>query len=366
MEPLRQTRGVICFTNPQQFPFILQQGIYGNVSVGDIPRNTTDPHSVAPAKITRFGKLKDLLNIVPGDYVFLFETGSSRLHGVWRVSDEPFYCTTQIFDPTNNYPYRLYLQYYINFPNPVPSTELHKLLNKNVLWSIRTFERERNMSFASINPLTIAETDAILEMFWRYNHRFDATADLVNYHHQPLTNTINFHDLVAQNQNTASIPLRITADDLGQIVSGDIYEYALHVYLIYNLVRCSPSMRNLFGQYREVLREVPVSVAGQRRPDLILIYHSPITEEPNVYSIVEVKRGRVDRGMLSQLLEYIRLFSERHGLDFNAVEGIYIGSGFEQNALDYARERAEVEAERPLRLIEYMVSGNTINLNTVT
>jgi hypothetical protein len=363
MEKGQSQKGVICFTNPEQFPFILQKGIYGNVKEGDKPKNPSDGRSVAAARDVRFGKLEDLLCVVPGDLVFLFERGESRLHGVWKVSQEPFYCTSQVFDPSDDYPYRFYMEWYLKFPNPVPVMELRKLLNKNVLWSIRTFEREFNAPFASINPISLKETEALLELFWRYNHRFDPSSNVVLYNHPSPQGSINFHDLVMNSVYKQHTPLRITANDFGQSFQGEIYEGALHCYLIYGLVRGLKPVREYFGEYRQVLREVPISVAGQKRPDILLIYQNAMSGEPSVYSIMEVKRSRVDLDMLSQLLEYIRLFSERHGVDLNSVEGIYIGPDFKPDALEYVRERAKVEVERPLRIIKYGVTGNKINLS---
>ena len=62
-------KGVICFTNPEQLPFILQNGMYGNRS--DNPPQATS--QISAARGTRFGKLKDLLCVAPGDLLFLFE-----------------------------------------------------------------------------------------------------------------------------------------------------------------------------------------------------------------------------------------------------------------------------------------------------
>lgn len=70
--------------------------------------------------------------------------------------------------------------------------------------------------------------------------------------------------MVMTNKTSSNIPLRIEADDLGHHFSGSLYEEALHCYFIYNLVRGSKQMRNLFGEYRQILREVPVSVADKR------------------------------------------------------------------------------------------------------
>jgi len=359
-----RARGVICFTNPGQFTYITQSGIYGNVSNGDKPIRGT-VQAVARARITRFGKLKDLLCIAPGDYVFLFEREKSRLHGVWRVSDEPFFCSSPVFDPSNDYPYRFYMQQYLNFETPIPSMELRKLLNNSVLWSIRTFERAPGTPFASINPVSMQETDALLELFWKYNHRTDPMSNLVSYSHQPLQATINFYNLVMDNRYSSNTPLEVKANNLGQFPQRQIYEETLHCYLIYNLVRRTSPIVGWFGQYSQVLREVPISVAGQQRADILLVYHNAMTGEPTVYTIIEVKRSRVNLDMLRQLLEYVRLFSERHNLDLNSVEGIYIGAGIEPDASEYVKERAKVEVERPVRLFEYGLSGNTVTLNPI-
>ncbi len=367
----RQPRGVICFTNQHQFPHILAKGMYGNVSAGDQPSNPSDARSVSASRRNRFGKLKDLFCVAPGDLVFFFEKKAEasleegKLHGVWKVTDEPFYCTAMDFDASDSYPYRFYIEPYYDFPTTIPPMELRKLLNKNLLWSIRTFERESNAAFASINPISSKETDALLDLFWRYNHRIILPQSLKSYNHSPFQNSMNFHDLVMNGVLSSPTPVQLKADSLGVTAQGDVYEYAIHAYLLRNLIDRSQDMLKHFGAYNDVLREVPISVAGQNRPDVLLIYNNPMTGEPSVHSIIEVKRVEVNRDMLKQLLEYLRLYSERHAIDFNAVEGIYIGPKFKDDAIKYIVERAKVEVERPVRLLTYSIVGNQIKLQTV-
>lgn len=366
----RIPRGVICFTNPEQIKHIRRNGTYGNVRVGDIPSKPSpskpSPQAISAARRIRFGKLKDLLCVKPGDLVFLFETVTSKLHGVWKVADDPFYSTTNIFDPKDVYPYRLLLERYLEFPNPVPSMELHKLLDKGMLWTIRTFERESQAAFASVNPISIAESEVILDLFWRYNHQLTPPTSVLSYNHQTLSKKINYYDLVINNVHQSKDNLKIEANNLGQYQTGSILEEVLHCFVIYNLVRGSSQMRSHFGNYSEVLREVPVSTAGQKRPDILLIYENPMTAKPSVYSIMEVKTGKVTGAMLRQLLEYVKLFSERHNIDSNAVEGIFLGKEFSPEAKDYVEKRATIEVERPIRLIEYDLIGNTLALNPVS
>ena len=353
MEKSERPRGVICFTNPAQLPYIRQHGIYGNVDSGDT------------MKRIRYGKLKDLLNVTQGDLVFLFEKEVSKLHGVWKVWGDPFFSTVSVFDPSNIYPYRFFIQQYLNFATPIPVVELRKLLDKNVIWSMRTFEREARAPLASVNPISCGEAEALLELFWRYNHRIDPTLNVTPYSHPSLSNQINFYDLVTNNIHSSNTNLEIRADDFGQLSQTQIVEEALHCYLIYNMVRRTNEMQNHFGQYCQVMREVPVSVAGQQRPDILLIYENPLTREPTVYSLIEAKVVDVEVGMLRQLIEYVKLFAERHSIDSSCIEGTYIGPHFSDEAKDYVIKRASVEAERPLRLIEYQIAGNTVTLHDV-
>lgn len=56
---------------------------------------------------------------------------------------------------------------------------------------------------------------------------------------------------------------------------------------------------------------------------------------------MEVKISEVSVDMLSQLLEYTKLFSERLSLDPSSVEGIYVGKVFHPEAIKYVKERAK-------------------------
>ena len=361
MVSFAKPRGVICFTNPQQLEFIKKNGVYGNVDTGDTTTKTSG-QAISKAKQIRFGKIADLLSVIPGDIVFLFERDASKLHGVWKITSQPFFSTKPIFDPNNAYPYRFNIEVYLDFPSPIPVMELRKLLNQNLIWSIRTFERESQATFASINPISIEETEAITDVFYRYNHRINPHQNPVAYHKNPLKEQVNYHDLVMNDIHTAIDNLEIEAINLGKTPKPVILEEALHAFLTYNLVRSTPEMRRMFGEYRQVLREVPISVAGQHRVDLLLIYENEITHTPTVYSLVEVKRDAVTIDRLRQLLEYIKLFSERHHIDSNSVEGIYIGRSFEEDAEGYIKNRAKIESERPVRLINYKIDGNSILL----
>ena len=360
-----QPRGVICFTNPEQIAYIRQNGPYGNVGVGDKPSKQS-PQAISAARRIRFGKLNDLLCVKPGDLVFLFETVTSKLHGVWKVADEPFYSTTDIFDPKDIYPYRLLIERFLEFSNPVPSMELRKLLDKGTLWTIRTFEREMQAAFASINPISVAEAKALLDLFWIYNHRLPPSTNPASYNHKSLNGAINFYDLVIDNIYASNANSELKADTLGKYTQGQILEEALHCFIVYNLARGSSQMRDIFGSYSQVLREVPVSTAGQQRVDFLIVYENPSTGEPSVYSLMEVKRDVVTGAMLRQLLEYLKLFSERHEVDTNAIEGVYVGKSFTPEAIDYAEKRATIEVERPIRLIGYEITGNTVTFNQVS
>jgi hypothetical protein len=206
-----------------------------------------------------------------------------------------YYSTINVFDPKDIYPYRFALQPYINFPEPVPVMELGKLLDKNTLWTIRTFEKEARAGFSSVNPINAAESQAILNLFWRYNHRMAPSPSAPQYNHSPLTQNVNFNDLVLNNVYNSTVNLKVDAANFGQTPRVSLEE-ALHCFMIYNLTRCSPSMKTIFGNYTQVLREVPVSTAGQQRSDLLLIYENPTTGELRWTPSLGQDRGYIKSG----------------------------------------------------------------------
>ncbi|GEM_PF-6840034 len=362
MTQLASIPGLICFTNPEQLPYIRQNGLYGNVSSGDKP---STPRAAFAARRTRFGKIKDMVAATPGAKVFLFERNASILHGIWSFQDGPLFSTTHAFDPADTYPYRLRLQRDMELPEGIPLLELHKLLDSGQLWSIRSFERDTQGPFSSVTPITSEETDILLKLLYRYNHRYDYNVQQPQYVHQPVNIPVNFCELIMSQTYESDDDKMITADSFGLFTMSQVPEEALHCYLGYVFTRSPEVMRPYFGRYSEVLREVPISTTGQQRVDLALIYKSPSGREPLVYSLIEVKKVEVTLTMLRQLLGYLKLFSEQRKLDMNALEGVFVAPAFEDSAVAYARDRARIETERPIRLLRIGLQDGTMAFTTV-
>lgn len=148
------------------------------------------------------------------------------------------------------------------------------------------------------------------------------------------------------------------------------FENSLQGYIYYSLRR---GVNNVIGDidinnFSECLMEVPMLKAQQFRSDILCLYRDGMNK-PHFYSIIETKKNRIISIQdLSQLIGYMKTFSSSKGIPFNCIEGVYISTAFDEEAVKYLRNRKYVEKENPIRLIEYSVNKSgevlfkTINL----
>ncbi len=138
------------------------------------------------------------------------------------------------------------------------------------------------------------------------------------------------------------------------------YEFALQAYIYYCLRNHSRNViedLNL-NNFSECLLEVPLLKAQQFRSDILCIYKG-MEGKPHFYSIVEIKNSReISIEDLSQLIGYMRTFAETKGIPFKSIEGVYISTSFEEDAIQYLINRRTVERENPIRLISYQLDNN--------
>lgn len=148
----------ICFSNPEAWAISHKTGIYGNVQTGN------DNLKVF------WGKIIDLAAIKPGDKVFFYVKDEMCLHGLFEVSSEPYFCQDDLFDNENEkYPFRFNFNKVKGFSNPIPISELAKLIENGYLYSITTFERDQNATFRGIRQINYDEGKVLGETFLKFN-----------------------------------------------------------------------------------------------------------------------------------------------------------------------------------------------------
>lgn len=342
----------VCFSNPNAWHISYEHGVYGNVQTGN-----------SNLKVF-WGKIIDLVALNPGDKVFFYVKDEMRLHGLFEVLSEPYFCEDDLFENENEkYPFRFNFNQIKYFPNPIPVSELAKLIENGYLYSITTFERDQNATFRGIRQLTNDEGKILEETFLKYNPKVNL-ADVQEYNHPEIDVRLEA-EIIISAVNDGEVYLypvgilfsSIPVERVRRNFYVARYENSLQGYIYYSLRR---SLNNVIedidvGNFSECLMEVPMLKAQQFRSDILCLYREGI-HKPHFYSIIETKKARtISIQDLSQLIGYMKTFSSSKGIPFNCIEGVYISTAFEDEAVIYLRNRKNVEKENPVRLIQYFV-----------
>lgn len=347
----------ICYTNPEAWSISIEKGIYGNVG------NRTESIQ------TFWGKTVDLIALKPGDKVFFYIKETQVLTGLYEVISEPFYCEDNLFETVEKYPFRFNFIEIQHFEKSLPVSELAKLIEKGFINSFRTFDRDRNASFRGIRQLTNDEGKILVDSLKRFNPKANIE-DVRVYEHEEIHESqqaVNVCNLIMQ-EGSPSIEepigliyskIPVTRKRINNYIAQ--YETSLQGYINFCIRR---GLNNVIEDievknFTECLMETPLLKAQQFRSDLLCLYRE--NNMPHFYSIIEIKRDtEISINHLSQLIGYMKTFSESKGIPFNSIEGVYISNEFEPAAIDYLRNRRSVEKENPIRLIKYNVTEQGI------
>lgn len=334
----------ICFASTEFVRTALAIGVYGNVG----NRRQQDLWSI----------LRDIIAIKPGDTIFFYETGEKRFHGIYEATSEPFFCEDGLFqDARDSFPFRFSFRRQIDFPTPVPDFEFIHMVDRKVVWSLGALQKDPTGPFRSIVNISAQERDALVQLFRKYNTDVvpsQTTAAIVRRAVAPRAEAIDI--ISANNRPTVETAIDLTV--LPTVGSGDSrvcqYEYALQAYIAHILSRRTPQAMSLMGDYHEFLTEVPLSAAEPRRIDVLCTYQVSGAKAPYFYILVELKaRATIGARDLSQILGYIRIFTQKKGVEFGDVGGAFVAPAFSADAIAYAEQRLQIEVEKPVRLIRY-------------
>ena len=118
---------------------------------------------------------------------------------------------------------------------------------------------------------------------------------------------------------------------------------------------------DIFGNYSDYLAYVPTSF--EKEIDVVL-FHSDPRNSTNViaYSIIELKRDKLDEQGLSQLLMYQDWFlKKRVNGDSRAIRTFAIATKFTDGVINYLKKREELENKK-VTLLKYNLVGNKLKI----
>ncbi|MCS7160727.1 MAG: hypothetical protein RMJ19_09675 [Gemmatales bacterium] len=314
---------------------------------------------------------RDIMMIQPKARIFFYETEKKRLHGVYQATSAPFFCYDNLFaesssdagtdndtDTDEKFPFRFKFEELRKFDEPVPADELVYLVDRKLLTSIITFDKDPTSPFRSVVKITRQEAVEIV----RALHKYNLDAEYSACAHSPdvyrPTYDVEVADIIPQladPQGRANLPsndrhlkLDKLPDPEQQNSTVREHEYALQAYLSHKLAVGDPSVWPIFGNYTDFLVEVPLSRAQRKAVDLLCNYGSCT---PYYHLLVEIKNRIVREQDFLQLLEYANIFSETRGVRRSDIGGMLIGASFAEEVISLARHYNRIRTGSRLRLV---------------
>lgn len=306
----------IFLVGPDNFQTVLNRGVYGGVSH---ERPATNADIVGSFSAIR-----------PGDTIFFYVTGAG-IFGLWKATTSAFVDETPLWgDNTQKFPYRVCFEPIIrHFPRPVAMSDLLDLRDRGLIWTFDLATRRRK----NHNPVTEAEGKHLIRLLLRNNPVFEQA--------RPIPEPYPPQD--------SPLLIDLSLDSNGQLR----FEGYLNAWLTRQLAE--GRLRNLIGEYRDVINFVPTSFNTVM--DLFLTH---VTQVDSVdilhkFSCIELKTGVAGEAELQQLLKYENwLVRKLADGDFEMIQPMLIARDFDDRVQDYVRRRRQIE-DRRIRLIRYTV-----------
>lgn len=308
----------IFLSGQENFEISVERGIYGLV----------EPDS----EKSRAEVISSVFAIKPGDFVF-FYVKNSGIHGLWKVTSQPFYDDTKIWPgDKQKYPYRFYYEPTVRkFPNPIVPSDIFDLRDKGKMWTFDLGTITRKNHFA----ITTDEGKEIIRLLLRNNPIF-----------YPVNEKPNGHAF----RKLAPVPLALNTDERGHVE----YEGILNAWFMKSFAE--GKLKDLVGDYRDFLNYVPTSF--NKMMDIFLTHVTPIDsiEILHKFTCIEVKTDIVTQENLRQIIRYENwIIRKLAGGDTEMVQSILLGYDFDTSVLEYRDKRRTID-EKIVRMIKYRVN----------
>lgn len=247
--------------------------------------------------------IEDLIGMRKGDIVFFHviraEEGESSIHGVYRVSEEPFYDdTVKIWEssPYLAYPYRFCFEPHpehaelFRYDASILVSEFYRSIEKRRIRSVLTLEREVRGAAHAVKTITNEDAEEIVKLLYK------------NFHSRRLEEPVDFKPTQMPMK-----PLRAHIRRVGEI------EFAIKALVAYELGKRNSDLIQYIPACRTAEYDFLIeSFIGQtmRRPTDILCIKRGDSER--VVTILEGKTVRADMDDLIQSLKYQEMFRLRN------------------------------------------------------
>ena len=310
--------GHIFVSSPENFEICKKRGISGEAEHKHEKTNSE--------LLAKFESLKE------GDFVFFYVTGIQSIFGLWRVVKKPFYDKTPLWiSETQVYPYRVCIEPSIrDFPKPVEMSNIYDLMDKGKIWTFKlgSFGKSKNHHI-----ITTEESKEIIRLLLRNNPI-----------KKPIVSVSNPYPYINN-----PLPIKIDIDNKEHLR----YEGYLSAWFMRMFTY--GALKDVFGEYFDYLNYVPTSF--NKEMDIFLTHVTKVDsiEILHKYTIIELKKDKVNEDDLAQLIKYENwLIRKLADGDSEMLQTVLVGFEFSKEVIDYVKKRKLLE-QKFVRLFKYEV-----------
>lgn len=320
----------IFVVNRENFDICIQKGLAAIPSAKAESKNKANTNDQLISRMSSIRK---------GDLILFYITKEKLIYGIYKVVECPFYDETPVWRSANTqiYPFRIRIDnsQYV-FKNPIGLSDIYDLRDNNTIWTFNLGNYPRVNSMFSISEV---EYRYVFELFLKANRIIQQPCHIKEPYRHIEPNITNY----------------LTLNDRHQ----PKYEATLTAFLMQQLSK--NKYCDVFGEYSDYLAYVPTSFG--KEIDVVL-FHSDPENLANIlaYSIVELKRDKLDEQGLSQLLMYEDWFlKKRVGGDSRAIRTFAIASKFTDGVISYLQKREQLESKK-VTLLTYNLIENELEI----
>jgi len=339
----------ICQISKPDWEISCHIGVYGNREGSERSGTVEYFDRAVRGQNTIQSIIEDLIGMSEGDLVFfhVLREEESTIHGVYQISEEPFYNdSTRIWESNPNfvYPYRFCFE-----PHPdyislckndvrIPVSEFYRSIEMQKVVSVLTLEREERGAAHAVKKILIEDAEEIIRLLYR---------NLTTGYYQ---RSIEFRPFKMD-----MIPLKEHIQRIGNL------EFAIKGLVAYKLAH---RQSDLLDKLPEALSSeydfIVEAFLGQtiRRPiDIMCISH----ELPRKVTILEAKTDQVLTKDLIQCIKYKEVFKLRNIKQGSATYQYFfcmLGQRFQNDLIEYASLRNYMVPREKVVLLKYVPKSN--------
>ena len=296
--------------------------------------------------------IEDLIGMRKGDLVFFHvmatAEGESRIHGVYRVREEPYYNSkVKLWASSTHfvYPYRFCFEPHpehielCKYDASILVFEFYSAIENRKIRSILTLEREERGAAHAVKKITQEDAEEITRLLYR------------DFQFRRLQQPIVFKPIKMQMS-----PIRNYIERIGKI------EFPIKALVAYELGRKNPNLTRyipacITTEY-DFLIETFVGQTTRRTVDILCI---GTKGSETLVTIIEFKKEDADINCLVQALKYLETFRirnvDRGSLTYK-MSACLGAQRFEQGLIDYVSVRKLVIPWEEVILLKYTPTPN--------